>query len=121
VEGLNAYLARPERGSRGGMLLLPSAYGVNAGLRRCADDIAAAGVTALVCAWLPPPRDWPGFLAVWLIGSAWSGAYLAASWPLGEYPRGWIAAVIFGSYGAVCLVAIGWPEPPERAEPPREN
>lgn len=48
LQGLDAYLARPERGSRGAMLLLPSAYGLNASLRRCADDIAAAGVTALV-------------------------------------------------------------------------
>jgi carboxymethylenebutenolidase len=51
VSGLNAYLARPEGGSRGAMLLLPAAYGFTAGLRQCADDIAAAGVTAL--AWDP--------------------------------------------------------------------
>ncbi|MFI1287467.1 hypothetical protein ACH4VM_02965 [Streptomyces sp. NPDC020792] len=81
----------------------------------------AAGVTALVCAWLPQRRDWPGFLAVWLIGSAWAMAYLVAWWPLDEYPRGWVPAVIFGAFGAVCLVAIGWDEPPARSEPPREN
>ncbi|HEX5596100.1 MAG TPA: hypothetical protein VFX61_08830 [Micromonosporaceae bacterium] len=81
----------------------------------------AAGVTALVCAWLPPRRDWPGFLAVWLIGSAWAMAYLVAWWPLDEYPRGWVPAAIFGAFGFVCLVAIGWDEPPERAESPREN
>ncbi|MEV8396308.1 hypothetical protein, partial [Streptomyces sp. NPDC056650] len=42
----------------------------------------AAGAIALVCAWLPQLRDWPGFLAVWLIGSAWAMAYLVAWWPL---------------------------------------
>ncbi|MFB7739559.1 hypothetical protein ACFC08_35470 [Streptomyces sp. NPDC056112] len=80
----------------------------------------AAGVTALVCAWLPQRRDWPGFLAVWLIGSAWAMAYLVAWWPLDEYPRGWVPAAIFGAFGAVCLVAIGWDEP-ARQEPPRET
>ncbi|MFK4100819.1 hypothetical protein ACI2L1_12230 [Streptomyces sp. NPDC019531] len=81
----------------------------------------AAGVTALVCAWLPPRRDWPGFLAVWAITAPWSMAYLVAWWPLGEYPRGWVAALIFGAFGAVCLVAIGWDEPPARQEPVRET
>ncbi|MFF1281038.1 hypothetical protein [Streptomyces sp. NPDC058299] len=81
----------------------------------------AAGVTALVCAWLPSRRDWPGYLAVWGITAPWSMSYLAAWWPLGEYPRGWVAALIFGAFGAVCLVAIGWDEPPARSEPPRET
>lgn len=82
----------------------------------------AAGLTALLCSWLPPRRDWPGFLAVWAITAPWSMAYLVAWWPLGEYPRGWVAALIFGAFGAVCLVAIGWEEPPRaRREPPRET
>ncbi|MFJ6561850.1 hypothetical protein ACIQMV_18715 [Streptomyces sp. NPDC091412] len=82
----------------------------------------AAGVVALVCAWLPPRRDWPGFLAVWAITAPWSMAYLVAWWPLEHYPRGWVPAAIFGAFGAVCLVAIGWDEPPRaRSEPPSEN
>ncbi|MFF4040561.1 hypothetical protein [Streptomyces sp. NPDC001816] len=79
-----------------------------------------AGTLALVCAWLPPRRDWPGFLAVWLIATPWAMAYFLSWWPLGESPRGWVVAMIFGAFGAVCLVAIGWDEPP-RAELPREN
>lgn len=75
----------------------------------------AAGITALVCAWLPPRRDWPGFLAVWAITAAWAMAYLMSWWPLGENPRGWIGALVFGAFGAVCLVAIGWEEPPRRS------
>ncbi|MET8765875.1 hypothetical protein [Streptomyces sp. NPDC004658] len=82
----------------------------------------AAGVIALVCAWLPPRMDWPGFLAVWGITAPWSMSYLVAWWPLGEYPRGWVPALIFGAFGAVCLVAIGWQEAPRaRSEPPRET
>lgn len=80
-----------------------------------------AGLAALVCAWLPPRRDWPGFLAVWLIATPWALAYLVSWWPLGESPRGWVVAMIFGAFGAVCLVAIGWDEPPARSEPPRET
>ncbi|MFJ9657626.1 hypothetical protein ACIRPR_06610 [Streptomyces griseoflavus] len=82
----------------------------------------AAGVIALVCAWLPPRRDWPGFLAVWVVAMPWAMAYLVAWWPLGESPRGWVIALIFGAFGGVCLVAIGWPEPPPaRSEPARET
>ncbi|MEU2339997.1 hypothetical protein ABZ608_41805 [Streptomyces sp. NPDC013172] len=81
-----------------------------------------AGLVALTCAWLPPRRDWPGFLAVWAITAAWSMSFLVSWWPLGEYPRGWVACLIFGAFGAVCLVAIGWEEPPRaRTEPPRET
>ena len=80
-----------------------------------------AGAIALFCAWLPPRRDWPGFLAVWAITAPWSMSYLVAWWPLGEYPRGWVASLIFGAFGAVCLVAIGWQEPPARTELPRET
>ncbi|WP_442803476.1 hypothetical protein OG411_19390 [Streptomyces pseudogriseolus] len=82
----------------------------------------AAGLIAVVCAWLPERRDWPGFLAVWLIATPWSLAYLLSWWPLGESPRGWVVALIFGAFGSVCLVAIGWDEPPPaRSEPPRET
>ncbi|MFF7310568.1 hypothetical protein [Streptomyces sp. NPDC008137] len=80
-----------------------------------------AGAIALVGAWLPPRRDWPGFLAVWAITAPWSMSYLVAWWPLDDYPRGWVAALIFGAFGAVCLVAIGWAEPPARTELPRET
>lgn len=77
----------------------------------------AAGLTALVCAWLRPRFDWPGFCAVWAITAAWSGSNLVAWWPLGEYPRGWVAAIIWAAFGGVCLVAIGWEEPtPSRSE-----
>lgn len=79
----------------------------------------AAAATALVCAWLRPRFDWPGYCAVWGITAAWAGAYLVSWWPLGEYPRGWIAAVIWAAFGGVCLVVIGWDEP-ARSEHLRE-
>lgn len=107
-------LVQPVRDRRGLCLLL-KAWPLDA----WAGLWIAAGVAALVCAWLPPRWDWPGFLAVWAITAPWSMAYLVAWWPLGEYPRGWVAALIFGAFGAVCLVAIGWDEPPRaRTEPP---
>lgn len=82
-----------------------------------------AGVIALIFAWLPQGRDWPGFVAVWLIASGWAGAYLVSWWPLQETPKGWVLALIFGAFGTVNLVAIGWDEPPvpARSEPPRET
>lgn len=47
VAGLNAYLSRPSEASAGGMLLLPMISGIAGQLRDFADDLAAAGVTAL--------------------------------------------------------------------------
>ncbi|MGW2550730.1 hypothetical protein [Streptomyces sp. NPDC001635] len=81
----------------------------------------AAGAVALFCAWLSRSRDWPGYLAVWAITAPWSMGYLVAWWPLGEYERGWIPAAIFGAFGLVCLVVIGWDEPPARTDLPRES
>ena len=49
--GLNVYLASPASGAHAGVLLLPAANGLGPGLRRCADDLASAGLTAL--AWDP--------------------------------------------------------------------
>lgn len=109
-------LAEPARDTRGLRLLL----------KLCPLEVwgwawITAGAVALLCAWLPPRRDWPGFLAVWAITAPWSMSYLVAWWPLGDYPRGWVAALIFGAFGTVCLVAIGWDEAPARTELPRET
>jgi carboxymethylenebutenolidase len=46
--GLNAYLARADDPSGAGVLLLPAAYGLGEFVKRRADDLAAAGLTALV-------------------------------------------------------------------------
>lgn len=47
VQGLNAYLARPEGGSSAGMLLLPMITGIGAQVRAWADELAGHGITAL--------------------------------------------------------------------------
>jgi carboxymethylenebutenolidase len=47
LAGLHVYLAEPVHGDGRGMLLLPSRRGLSPHLRRYADEIAAAGVTAL--------------------------------------------------------------------------
>jgi len=47
VAGLNAYLSRPSEVSTGGMLLLPMITGISPQVREFADNLAAAGVTAL--------------------------------------------------------------------------
>lgn len=81
-----------------------------------------AGATALVCAWLGQDHDWPGFLAVWLVTVPWALSFLLSWWPFGDNPRGWITAAIFGAFGLVCLVAVGWPEPGRgRTERARER
>ncbi len=58
VENLRAYVARPAGGSAGGMLLLPMITGIDAQVREYAEDIARAGVTALVWdPWHGPSAD----------------------------------------------------------------
>jgi carboxymethylenebutenolidase len=102
VEELNAYLARPECESRGAMLLLPAAYGFNASLRRCADDIAAAGVTAL--AWDPfHGRDVTGLPIseiMPLLGAITDDAAIAEQRTLLRHLR--------GALGAERVGVIGW-------------
>ncbi len=75
----------------------------------------AAGLIAVVCAWLPPGRDAPGFVALVLIVVPWMTSYLA-SWILGVYPRGWAAAAVWTAITVPIMVVLGWPEPPRRKE-----
>ncbi|MFD5795585.1 hypothetical protein ACFWIO_19005 [Streptomyces diastatochromogenes] len=70
-----------------------------------------SGLIAIVSAWLPQGRDWPGFLALPLMVLPWAASYLLA-WILGDYPRGWVAAVVWGAIAAPVLVVAGWREPP---------
>ncbi|MEU5976400.1 hypothetical protein [Streptomyces sp. NPDC047315] len=70
-----------------------------------------AGVVAVVAAWKPTGRDWPGFAALTVMLVLWALSY-AAAWAGGEYSRGWIAAAIWAAVGAGCAVVAGWPEPP---------
>ena len=82
-----------------------------------------AGLVAIVSAWLRQGWDWPGFLALPLMVVPWFFAYLLAWWPLGVFPRGWIAAALYGALAIGILVVAGWREPPrpKRAEPPYES
>jgi len=71
----------------------------------------ATGLIAIVSAWLPQGRDWVGFLALPAMVLPWLGSYLAA-WATGEFPRGWVAALVWGVIAVPVLVVAGWREPP---------
>ncbi|MEU6342230.1 hypothetical protein ABZ883_14960 [Streptomyces sp. NPDC046977] len=71
----------------------------------------ASGLIAAVCAWLPQGRDWPGFLALPLIVLPWTVSYLV-SWIIGDFPRGWVSAVVWAAIAAPVLVVAGWGESP---------
>ncbi|MGW0905053.1 hypothetical protein [Streptomyces sp. NPDC002853] len=72
----------------------------------------ATGLVAVVTAWLPQGRDWLGFLALPAIVLPWMGSYLA-SWISGEFPRGWVAAAVWGVIAVPVIVVAGWREPPK--------
>lgn len=77
------------------------------------------GLVATVAAWLPQGADAVGFLALPLIVLPWMTSYLVA-WVTGEFPRGWVAAAIWGLIALPVIVVAGWPEPPrpKRVEGP---
>lgn len=70
-----------------------------------------AGLVAVVCAWLPQGIDWPAFLVLPLMVLPWMGSYLAA-WLLGDFPRGWVAAAVWGAIAVPVIVVAGWREAP---------
>lgn len=98
-------LVQPIQDTRGVRLLLQLMP-----LQAWAWTWVAAGSVAIVCAWLRPGRDWPGFAAIYLIVSPWSLAYLTSWWLYGN-PRGWAAAVIWAAFGGVAAICAAWPEP----------
>ena len=69
------------------------------------------GLIAIVSAWMPQGLDWVGFLALPAMVLPWLGSYLAA-WITGEFPRGWVAALVWGVIAVPVLVVAGWREPP---------
>lgn len=72
----------------------------------------AAGLVAVVSAFLPQGRDAPGFVALVLIVIPWMLGYLVSWWPLGTFPRGWVAAAIWAVIAVPVIVVAGWREPP---------
>jgi fatty acid desaturase len=71
----------------------------------------ATGLVAVVAAWLPQGLDWAGFLALPAMVLPWMGSY-AAAWVTGDFPRGWVAALVWGVIAVPVLVVAGWREPP---------
>ena len=71
----------------------------------------ATGVLAIGAAFLPQGVDWFGFVALVLIVLPWTLSYLA-SWILGDFPRGWVAAAVWGAIAVPVIVVAGWREAP---------
>jgi len=71
----------------------------------------ATGVLAIVAAFLPQGVDWFGFVGLVLIVLPWTMTYLA-SWALGEFPRGWVAAAVWAAIAVPVIVVAGWREAP---------
>lgn len=74
--------------------------------------IIAAGV-ALVCAFLPRPRDAAGFIALVFAPGIWVGLFLAAAIMTGS-ALATVSAVVYGAFGAVPLIVSGMQGPRDR-------
>lgn len=83
----------------------------------------AAGLAAIVSAWLPQGRDAPGFVALLIIVVPWMLSYLLSWWPLATFPRGWVAAAVWVAIAIPVIVVAGWREAPrpKRVGPPYES
>lgn len=83
----------------------------------------AAGIVAAVSAFVKQGFDWAGFCALLLLAFAWMLSYLVAWWPMDVFPRGWVAAAVYGALAVPVLVVAGWSEPPRRKRvgPPYES
>lgn len=77
-----------------------------------------AGVTAVACAWLSRPADWPGFVALYVLAVPWGLSNLMSWQPFGDNPRGWVGAAIWAALVAVISVVAGWDEPSRGVERP---
>lgn len=70
-----------------------------------------AGLLAAVAAFLRQGVDWFGFVALVLIVLPWMLSYFA-SWALGDFPRGWVAAAVWAVIAVPVIVVAGWREMP---------
>ncbi|MEU9470407.1 hypothetical protein AB0D78_28085 [Streptomyces avermitilis] len=70
-----------------------------------------AGLLAVAAALLPQGVDWFGFVGLVLIVLPWTTSYLA-SWLLGDFPRGWVAAAVWAAIAVPVIVVAGWREAP---------
>lgn len=76
-----------------------------------------AGLLAIAAAFMPQGGDWFGFVGLALIVLPWVISYLA-TWILGDFPRGWVAAAVWAVIAVPVIVVAGWREPvrPKRVE-----
>lgn len=72
-----------------------------------------AGATALVCAFLPRPKDAAGFVALVFAPGIWVGLFLAAAAVTGSIPAA-LSAIVYGAFGAVPLIVSGMEGPRDR-------
>lgn len=70
-----------------------------------------AGLLAIVAAFMKQGADWFGFVGLALIVLPWVTSYLA-TWLLGDFPRGWVAAAVWAVIAIPVIVVAGWREPP---------
>lgn len=54
--------------------------------------------------------DAAGYVGVVLPPLTWAVSYALACWPLGDYERGWISAVVWGAIAGALFIVSGIPE-----------
>ena len=82
----------------------------------------SSGCAAVAGAWLPAPKDWFGFAALYPLATLWGVANFMSWQPYGDNPRGWVGAAVWGVMGGAITVAAGWSEPlPARRNDPHDG
>jgi hypothetical protein len=72
-----------------------------------------AGVIALVCAFLPRPRDAAGFIALVFAPGIWFGLFLIGAGVTGS-PIAVVSGIVYGVFGVAPLIVAGMQGPRDR-------
>jgi hypothetical protein len=72
-----------------------------------------AGCVALVCAFLPRPRDAAGFIALAFAPGIWVGLFTIGAFMSGSV-LALVSAIIYGTFGAIPIIVSGMEGPRDR-------
>jgi hypothetical protein len=72
-----------------------------------------AALVALVCAFMPRPKDAPGFIAMVFAPGIWFGLFALGACFTGN-PLALVSGIVYGAFGAIPLIVSGMEGPKDR-------
>lgn len=72
-----------------------------------------AGLVAVACAFMPRPKDAPGFIALVFAPGIWFGLFIISAIITGS-PLAVVSGIVYGTFGAIPLIVSGMDGPQDR-------